>query len=107
MVKYGKDLHGLQMLIKKHFTAAVVLVAKSINDIYFTAFFLCLQGPAVRETLVANAVCSRSFTRAKGTPAVPRPILETAAHGVPQLQVMTPTNCGDTAQDEEVRNTLS
>ena len=55
---------------------------------------------------MVNAACSRSFTRAESILAVPRSILETVVHGVPQLQIMTWTNCGVTAEDEEVRNIL-
>lgn len=83
------------------------LNCRSATHSHYIGFFcLCRQGLAEFDQPVVNAACSRSFTRAESILAVPRSILETVVHGVPQLQIMTWTNCGATAEDEEVRNIL-
>lgn len=83
------------------------LNCRSATHSHYIGFFcLCRQGLAEFDQPVVNAACSRSFTRAESILAVPRSILETVVHGVPQLQIMTWTNCGVTAEDEEVRNIL-
>ena len=61
------------------------------------------QAPAEQERPVRTAACSRSFTAAGVTTAAPRCAPE-AVHGAPSLQTMTWTNCGDFAEDEEVRD---
>ena len=61
------------------------------------------QAPAEQERPARTAVCSRSFTAAGVTTAAPRCAPE-AVHGAPSLQTMTWTNCGDFAEDEEVRD---
>ena len=61
------------------------------------------QAPAEQERPVRTAACSRSFTAAGVTTAAPECAPE-AVHGAPSLQTMTWTNCGDFAEDEEVRD---
>lgn len=61
------------------------------------------QAPAEQERPARTAACSRSFTAAGVTTAAPRCAPE-AVHGAPSLQTMTWTNCGDFAEDEEVRD---
>ena len=61
------------------------------------------QAPAEQERPARTAACSRSFTAAGVTTAAPGCAPE-AVHGAPSLQTMTWTNCGDFAEDEEVRD---
>ena len=51
-------------------------------------------------------MCSRSFTAADDTRAAPQST-PGAARGAPSLQAMMQINCGDIAEDAEVRDELS